>query len=206
MAVDRIKDLQRQAEEAEQARKRALEEKANRAAEEARLSEIEAQKREELARQRVEERRQLIRNVTNRVLQESGALVELADIESRLLQGVERHRIIVDLDNANARLVWGNRLDISPQGAISRRPFLFGLLGVDPILDYSYINVSVNVDSLSLDINGQTFSPVEWREKPKIVEALAHAYINPKRVTEDHTPAKYSGGGDSSYSRECCCS
>jgi len=195
MAVDRIREMQRQAAEAEEARRQA-------AADATRLREIETREREDRERQRAEERRQLVRSVTSRVLQESGVLVELGDIESRLLQGVEKHRIIVDLDNANTKLVWGSRLNISPQGVISRRPLMLGL-AIDPILDYSHIDVSVNVDSESLGINGRTFLATEWRNRPKIIaEALAEAYLNPRRSVEDNRPVQSSGGSNS----ECCCS
>jgi hypothetical protein len=78
-------------------------------------------------------------------------------------------------------------------------------LSIDPILDYSYIDVSVDVNSKSLGINGQIFSTAEWKERPKIAEALANAYFNPRRVMEDHTPVKSSGSSSGSSNSECCC-
>jgi hypothetical protein len=205
MAVDIIKERQRLAAEEEARQKQADAVRAVADAERRRQSQREDSERQTRQAREAEEYHQWVRTTTSMVLQESGVLAELGDIESRLLQGVAKHRILVDLDHANAKLVWGSRFDISPQGAISRRPLMLGL-SIDPILDYSYIDVSVDVNSKSLGINGRTFSANEWRERPKIAKALADAYLNPGRVVKDYTPVKSSGSSSGSSNSECCCS
>jgi hypothetical protein len=203
MAVDKILEMQRQAAEAEAARKKA-------ATDADALRQLQEQERLARERQKAEERRQLVRSVTDRVLKQSGVLSELRDIESRLLQGVERHGIVVDLDNADVRLVWGNRFNISPEGKIERRKIHFAKRGflsnltsesLDDILEYSYIGVSVDVDSESLKIGGyDTLSPVEWRNKARLSESLAKVYLNPQREHRDYSPPS-----SSSSNGECCC-
>jgi hypothetical protein len=201
MSVDRIRDIQRMTAEAEE---RARIKQIEAAAETQRQMLRVANERQQREAREAEEHRKLVK----RVFEKSGVLAELRDVETQLLGRVAKHRLIVDFDQGNARLVWGSRFDISQDGKIGRRRFL-GLIE-DAVLDYSYIDVQVGrYGTEDVQIKYTTIKADEWKkDKTKISEAIADAYLNPQRVFDERAKSSSGGdyGSDSGPHYECCCS
>ncbi len=169
MAVDRIRELQRLA--SEQKRQR-IEEAARkeRERERERLSVEQTRRLEEARKTReAEERRQLIRMVTDDVLKRSGVIRELKSIGTELLGKTAKHALVINLDKANASLVWGSRFQVNSEGEIERQTSMGGLLK-DLVLDFSFIGVDVNPDTQAIRINGgKEIAADEWRADNKVV-------------------------------------
>ena len=210
MAVDRIKEMQRIAAEdevrAEAIRKQAEAVRVAADVERERQMQRETSERKAREARELEERRGLV----NRLLEESGVLRELKDIELNLLRGIEKHGIILDIYTPSVTLVWGSRFEIhdneigfghhfwSPEGLLG---FLHREMIEDYSLDYTYIRTNLNLETQAIRINeGKEIPKSQWSTNRALVsEELAQAYLHPKR----HTYEKPSS--DTGTATECCC-
>ena len=188
MPIEIIKRIQR-----ERAEKAAAEEATRKAAaEKARLEREEQEK--EAARLR-EERRLFVKHQTEKILSESSVLAGLQRIERELLEGnVKEHALVYTPDQGKATLVWGSQFTVKNGEIID-----------EEVVNYSYIQVSVNPDKETLTINGEEITKNQWKNNQNVELALAREYLNPARKIK---PEPYTGGG-SSYRDDmgcCCCS
>ena len=155
------------------------------------------------ARHREDARRQLVRTNSDYVFNSSGALQGLKDIERGKLSGnVTKHALLINLDNSEAQLVWGNKFSIKDNRVDYIRPFIgYG------VKNYQSITVKVNPDTFSLSIQGSsntTFTQNEWKNNPgRVLDMLADAYINPQRVNESDEPPPSSSSYSSGSQAEC---
>lgn len=183
-AVDRIKRLQEQ---------KKLEEQ--RIAEQRRREKIERLRREEEEqRQRAEQERrrtQLRTEVGRSLMQNSGILTEIEAVKREFLSGFlfDRGKIVVDDDYCKIILAWG-RVAVYKDGG----SWYFGRSA-----DCQYIQAVIDPDKRTITINGRTISEADWRRnRNAIAEAVAEAYLNPKREYP------YAESSSSSSTSECC--
>lgn len=142
-------------------------------------------KREEKERKRAERSR---KQTVERVLRESGVLHNLEEIRRGRLRGaVRKHALLVDIDNATATLVWGNKFTVE-NGRIDYEKF-YGFGRGEK--DYSYIKVEIDPDTQTVRIDGRSttgeISNKRWRTsagKAEIINALAQAYLEPNRASD----------------------
>lgn len=129
-----------------------------------------------------------------RLIGESRIVSHLEVIKNKVLGA--RKDLIIDLDKAKVTLAWG-RYHLTPKGEIVYSSFT-------RVQDYSYIEVEFQLDNETMKINGHGLSSEQWRNQNEtVVDAIADAYLSPKRVntSEKSDRSSYSGG---SSTPECC--
>lgn len=206
MVWERIRELKRQ-EEAKKAQ-----EAADRLREEHKAK-AKAQLERDQAIRKTEEARETKRKANKEILESSGVLSEMREIEKGLEGNVRKHAILIDLDAGTATLVWGNKFRIVNDYIDYEKGFLSR-----GQKDYSYIKISIEISnslgesSTSATIysgdswSGEKISRKQWENNKLLVRDLvARAYLHPTRINKRETPpSKYSSSSSGSSSSECC--
>jgi hypothetical protein len=132
-------------------------------------------------------------NACMKILEESGALLIIKEIDRGLEDKVRKH-VIVEDDNG-VKLVWGKSFDISEHGSICAEK---GFLKQKDV-DYSYIGVCAFLYDQSVHIYGdnrtehsEVLSEI-WQNKNNKIHMenlLAKAFLNPHVVNKD-TPSDH---------------
>lgn len=202
MIWERIRELQIQeeqtaAQEAENKRQRGIE-AAARSREQAELA-------EQLRLRNIEARRR----IHEELLENSGVLPEMREIEKGLEGRVRKHAILVDLDKGIATLVWGNKFTVSQNEITYEKGMLELARG---LMDYSCVSVKVNLSAQTISMNiwdGGRYNDInvsrtEWEgNRLHVRDLLAQAYLHPQRINQrEEPPSSYSSS--SSNITECC--
>jgi hypothetical protein len=153
-------------------------------------------------REREQRERQEKKNI-NTVFEASGVLNDLKEIEKGRLQGtVNKHALVVNLETGIAELAWGNKFSVNDNSIGFQKVFLRG-----EFKDYQSIRVIVDPNSMDIRIVGQQtyhISKDEWqRNRDKVHEALADAYLNPNRIVKKLEEESHYDGGSYGYCSEC---
>lgn len=187
MVWERVRELQRKAEQ------EAREQEANRIKWEREMA-LKAQQEKENKMREKEERRRIVK----KVLEESGALSTMREIEKGLEGNVRKHAIVEDLDARTAWLAWGNKFKVDNVEITYEKHW--GRRGEK---DFSYIRVEVATYDESIKIGLREIKKDEWQTNRKVVQdMLAEEYLHPQRVNEWEPPKGYSSS--SSSNTECC--
>ena len=143
------------------------------------------------------------RRLTKELLERSGALPGMREIENGLRGSVRKHVIIEDLNYGQARLVWGNKFKVDKDGFVDYEKS-WGIGRGEK--DYSYIIAEVNLKDQSLSINGKVVEKDSWQKNGIMQESLAKSYLNPKRINErEEPPSRGSSDSSSGSTPEGCC-
>ena len=129
-----------------------------------------------------------------RLMEESRIISHLEAIKNKVIGA--RKDLIIDLDEAKVILAWG-RYHLTAKGELVYSSFT-------RVKDYSYIEVKFRLGNETLEINGHELSSEQWRnQNDTVTDALADAYLSPRRVktSEKVERSSYTGG---SSSGECC--
>src|SRR3989344_6969638 len=121
-----------------------------------------------------------------RLMEESRIISHLEAIKNKVIGA--RKDLIIDLDKAKVTLAWG-RYHLTPKGEIVYS-------SLTRVQNYSYIEVEFRLGNETMRINGHEFSSEQWRnQNDTVVDALADAYLSPKRVntSEREKSSSYSG-------------
>ena len=158
-----------------------------------------ARRQEQLRVQRnneakAEQERNNRREHARRLMEESRIISHLEAIKNKVIGA--RKDLIIDLDEAKVTLAWG-RYHLTSKGEIVYS-------SITRVQNYSYIEVEFRLGNETMRINGHELSSEQWRnQNDTVVDALADAYLSPKRAntSEKDESSSYSGG---SSSGECC--
>ena len=152
-------------------------------------------KQENLRVQReAEQERNDRREHVKRLMEESRIVSHLEVIKNKVIG--TRKDLIIDLDKAKVTLAWG-RYHLTFKGEIVYSSFT-------KVQDYSYIEVEFRLYDETMKINGDGLSSEQWRNQNEtVIDAIADAYLSPRRVktSEKVERSSYTGG---SSSGECC--
>lgn len=196
MVWERIRELE------EEERREKLQRETQAQAESVRLEREAADRQAEENRRRDEERAREYR-IIKEVLNKSGLLEGMRDIESGLDGLVRKHTIVLRPEDGTVKLVWGNKFNVRDDGEISYEGVWLSRYGQ---MDYSYIEARINTNTESVQIGYDRVAKDQWQSSPAtIIDLLAKAYRNPNRVNARETPpSKYTSGSGSSSTPECC--
>ena len=199
MVWERIHELEKQ--EQQRIRGEAARKESDRIARETQAT-IKAQ-RETQERERKERER---RKINKEIIEKSGALSIMKEIDRGLEGNVRKHAIVGSLESGYIRLAWGNKFKVIDENIIGYERFLG--IKYTGIKDYSYIEVVVNSDDESIKINNKIVKKDQWQtNKTAVQDLLAQAYHSPYRVNDrEEPPSKSSGYSSSSSSNTECCS
>lgn len=193
--LERINQLEREKRQREK-------EKREREAAEASARQRAELERQQKAKRENEERGRFLRETNRRILHESGVIPALSDIERGRLKGTTaNHTLIVNPDRGIATLAWGTRFIVEDGRIGYEKPFLGFGRGEK---DYSYIEVCVDPDRRGIKINDRFLSEQEWRNRELVLDWLAKAYLNPRRVNEREPNYRSESSSSSSGTTECC--
>jgi len=185
------------------------------------------------AQRKIEEQREFAKKA-ERVFRNFGVIEGLEEIKRDLLSGVKKKDLLIEFDRGRAILVWGSKYTIT--GEYNNIDYeKSGFLGAQKVMDYSVIIVSLlkNDDLEILGQNSITIKPQNtvvlpdlpyslerssplWSQKifqfsyskDKVKEAIADAYLSPRRVKERYvspSTSDYSSSSSGSSNCECCC-
>lgn len=185
-----IEDIKRRLQE--RAERLVREEVAKKKAEdETRLAKELVKRQEKEAKER---RLQFIVSQTEKILTASGALKELQQIESDLLEhNVVKHLLNYSPKSGRAALAWGSNFLPTEEGWFTCKEGE----------EFSAIVLAVDPDRETLSVQGLTIKKFErggWKNSREVEKAVDAAYLDPYRYYE---PRSSSSGGDK-YSGECC--
>ncbi|MEX2028507.1 MAG: hypothetical protein WD988_03375 [Candidatus Curtissbacteria bacterium] len=170
----------------------------------------EREQRASAARKTNQERRTREEHAWN-LMDESQIIAQLAQLRNGI---PGKKDLVVDRNSANVTLVWG-RYHVAGTPLTARGvSFIEGDITYSSytrVKNYSYIGVQFNLNDESMTIEyGHAFqdhklTSSQWRTQYSLViDALAEAYLNPRRVNrterDDNRPSS------STSNPECCCS
>ena len=194
MVWERIEELERQ--EIQQARRKAAQEEADRI----RLAKEATDRAQQKERERIRELEEA-RRLTKEVLEKSGALPVMREIDKGLEGKVRKHAIV--LNGQRATLAWGSKFMVTVEGGITYESSWL----TRGKMDYSYISAEVNLLSQSVTIGHKEVKKDQWSTNRAVIQdLLAQAYLHPTRVNlrETPPPRSYSSSSSGSSGTECC--
>lgn len=198
MVWERIRQKQHQ-----QAEERRQQEAAQR--EQARLRrEAAAQAEREAAalRLKLQQEEQERKNKRWSLVYHSQIIPRLEELQSGM--NVSNSNIIASEDYSSITLAWGRYSLVAESMQYKEHRFKQGRIAFDrKIVDYSYIEADIDIDTNSIKINGRKIPRDKW--KTEIVDALADAYMTPlHNMKREDEPIQRNDNHGSSYT-ECCC-
>lgn len=196
MVWERIHELEKQ--EQQRIRDEATRKEADRITRETEATIKAQRKTQELERKERERRR-----INKEVLEKSGTLSIIKELDNGLDGNVRKHAIVGSLESGFIQLAWGNKFKVTNRGTIDYEKPWIGR----GVKDYSYIEVAVDSSDESIKINGKMVKKDQWQTNRTVVQdLLAQAYRNPHRMNDRETPpSKYSSSSSGSSTSECSC-
>jgi hypothetical protein len=167
--------------------------------------EAEIQQRQRLDNEK--RRKEIVRNKNWEIMNVSGLMAGVKDIEQSCLQSVKKHDFVYDADKGEMVLVWGNKY--SMEGTkIETVPvkLLFFIDASYGEIDCSSIQCSVNPDSEAITINSKIIEKNLWMNNHDVIDSsIAAAYMNPVRQHFKEEPPSYDSYSSTSTTNSECC-